>query len=86
MVTDILWETEGQTREACELPDAVIVVDCYHFTGEVLRQKISEQVSDAFGFSHSGLSLEPVLNGLPATHPGGGYFPSRLAAIQLQAK
>ena len=82
LVTEIEWDTEGESNEECCLPSAVIVLDAPSSYGQdYIENDISEQLSDAFGFCHYGFQCHPLTDSQD-THGGGGYFPDRLAVMR----
>lgn len=83
IVTDIQWDTEGETAEACALPENVVVLDApANMTFNDLDNGVSEVLSDAFGFCHQGFSWEQLTSD-HYTHAGGGIFPKHLALCRF---
>jgi hypothetical protein len=75
LITNVKWDTEGETLEECRLPNTVVMLDA---PGNPDEETISTTLSDAFGFCHDGFKWER-LNPAHDTHAGGGFFPDRLA-------
>lgn len=86
LITNIQWDTEGESLEECRLPSTVIMLDAPE---QALRSQdvndmeeaISTTLSDAYGFCHGGFKWE-VLNDAHDTHAGGGFFPERLGVCR----
>ena len=79
IVTDIEWDTEGQIREECNLPEVVLVLDSHQPMSKDLEEFIGVELLNSFGFNHNGFKFSRYLN--QETHPGGGYFPKNLAVM-----
>ena len=76
LLTNIEWDTEGESREECALQESVFVLDVDEHAD--VDEAISSQLSDAFGFCHYGYQSERFDH---KTHAGGGYYPRDLAVI-----
>lgn len=83
VLTNIQWDTEGQTKEECNLPETVLVVDLNELIDSNVRDFIGTELVNAFGFNHSGYDLDRFVN--QETHQGGGFFPKNLAVIQFDS-
>ena len=82
LLTNILWDTEGESVEECNLPSSVLVIDVLTPpVDEFVEETIGETLSEAFGFTHDGFRWEQ-LSPAQDTHAGGGFFPSRLGVIR----
>jgi hypothetical protein len=81
LLTDIQWDTEGQTREECRLPENVIVLDCPELPVFSDSERIGIHLLDTFGFDHDGFNAEK-LSEVHDTHAGGAFFPTNLAVIR----
>ena len=79
VLTNITWDTEGQTLEECNLPETVLVVDSHYAMSERLRDVICSALFESFGFKFDGFEMKRFVE--QKTHPGGGYFPPRFAVI-----
>lgn len=56
---NIDWDTEGQSRQDCQLPDFIIIQD-FPSTSTIQAEQIQILVSDAFGFNLSSLQWEEL--------------------------
>ena len=83
LLTDIQWDTEGESLDDCALPSTVLVLDVNNPDEEYINNDISEALSDSFGFCHNGFQWER-LNQVQDTHAGGGFFPARLAIMRMR--
>ena len=82
LLTNIQWDTNGESVEECNLPEYVLVIDVLTpLDDEFVEETIGDSLSEAFGFTHDGFSWEQLT---PAqyTHAGGGFFPDRLGVIR----
>lgn len=82
LITEIEWDTEGETIEECALPQNVIVIDADNELDhpDDLNEEISNLLSDAFGFCHYGFQVEKLTK-QHNTHGGGGLLLDRLGVI-----
>lgn len=87
LITEIEWDTEGESIEECALPKNVIVIDAGNeldhpdlFDPDDLNEEISNLLSDAFGFCHYGFQVEKLTK-QHNTHGGGGLLLDRLGII-----
>lgn len=60
LISDIQWDTEGQTLEECNLPESVLIFDSFWVAPneDELREQLGPILVDKFGFNHSGFKLE----------------------------
>lgn len=80
LITDIVWDTDGETNEECRLPDAIVVLDVPQPTAdEDMEENLQQIITDAFGFCHDGFRWE-MYNKSHNTHTGG-FYPKNLAII-----
>jgi hypothetical protein len=57
------WDTDGKTLKACNLPQHVVALnapDDAHKDEHYINGKLSEALSETFGFSHNGFTVVPV--------------------------
>jgi len=81
LVYGIEWDTEGETREECELPEQILVLDVAQPTAdEDMEENLGERISEAFGFTHYAFSWEEFSKVLK-THAGGGHYPPKNLAV-----
>lgn len=56
---NIEWETDGEDRKKCGLPEFVVFLDVDEFDDEEeLSEKLGDRLSDEFGFLHQGFEYE----------------------------
>jgi hypothetical protein len=53
-ITDIDWDTDGESKEELELPDVVVVTD------DIDEDEIADMLSDDYGFCVNSFSIEVV--------------------------
>jgi hypothetical protein len=63
IITNIAWDTEGQTRAACRLPEAVIVLDAPEVVhprdgDDGSYEDIAIWLDEQFGFTHTVMCLD----------------------------
>ena len=82
LLTNIQWDTQGESTEGCNLPENVLVIDVLTpLDDEFVEEAIGDALTEAFGFCHDGFSWE-LLTPIQDTHAGGGFFPDRLGVIR----
>lgn len=82
LVTNIQWDTDGESLEECRLPSAVLIVNFRihsHFENDD-EERVGDLLSEAYGFCHNGFTWERF-GKVHDTHAGGGFFPERLGVI-----
>jgi hypothetical protein len=85
LITEIVWDTEGESKKECCLPDAIVVLDVPQPTAdEDMEENLGEIISEAFGFCHYGFKWE-TFSKVHDTHAGGGFYPDNLAIIGTPA-
>ena len=83
LITEIVWDTEGETTEECRLPDAIVILSFPPATAdESTEENLGEVISEAFGFCHYGFKWE-VYGKSHDTHAGGVFYPTNLALVDL---
>lgn len=81
LITNIEWDSEGETLEECMLPDNVLMLNVPNPTAdEDLENNIGIALSNAFGFNVIDFKFNPF-NEYSLTHPGGALFLPRLAVV-----
>lgn len=73
LVSNIQWDTDGETLDDCFLPETVLVLNAPDQPDD---ETISTLLSEAFGFCHKGFNSDTMIF---HTHAGGGIFPRNLA-------
>lgn len=61
LITDIKWDTDGQTLKACNLPSTVLVLDAHENADNDqnwIDNELCDDLSDEFGFCHNGFKVE----------------------------
>lgn len=53
-ITDIDWDTDGESKEELGLPDVVVVTD------DIDEDDIADMLSDEYGFCVNSFSIEAV--------------------------
>lgn len=53
-ITDIDWNTDGESKEELGLPDVVVVTD------DIDEDDIADMLSDEYGFCVNSFSIEAV--------------------------
>jgi hypothetical protein len=53
-ITDIDWDTDGESKEELGLPDVVVVTD------DIDEDEIADMLSDDYGFCVNSFSIEVV--------------------------
>lgn len=53
-ITDINWDTDGESKEELGLPDVVVVTD------DIDEDDIADMLSDEYGFCVNSFSIEAV--------------------------
>jgi hypothetical protein len=53
-ITDIDWDTDGESKEELGLPDVVVVTD------DMDEDEIADMLSDDYGFCVNSFSIEVV--------------------------
>ena len=83
LLTNLAWDSEGQTLEECRLPDNVVVLD-FNDDGTYLIDEYNDNISDLllnnFGF-HASFTWERLTDSHD-THAGGAFFPKNLALVR----
>lgn len=59
VATGIKWDTDGQPLDECDLPASVVYIGMpsEHVDFDSVEDRISQDLSDRFGFFHNGFSL-----------------------------
>ena len=83
LVTNIAWDTEGQTLEECCLPETVVVLDAPDIMYGAITDPLGELLLNSFGFGFDPSKLTwEVLGSCHDTHAGGAFFPKNLAIVK----
>ena len=83
LITEIEWDSEGETLEECQLPDNVLMLNVPNPTvDEDLENNIGIALSDAFGFNVYSFKFSLLVKE-DYTHIGGrgALFLPRLAVV-----
>ena len=85
LLTDIQWDTDGESIEDCGLPSNVIVfgltVDSFLQDGELTddaSEAVSTGLSDAWGFCHQGF-VDRILQ----INDGQGFYANRVGVMRV---
>jgi hypothetical protein len=62
ILVQVDWDDEGMGLRECNLPQTVIVLDVpeNYFDSRELWDKVSEQLSETFGFNHFNLVCQRI--------------------------
>ena len=60
LVSNIQWDTEGESLEDCNLPDFIVIQDFFCEDGNVSTEKVQILVSDSFGFNLHSLEWKQI--------------------------
>lgn len=81
LITEIEWDSEGETLEECQLPDNVLMLNVPEPTAdEDLENNLGIALSNAFGFNLYTFKF-CLLTNQDYTHVGGALFLPRLAVV-----
>ncbi len=57
-ISEICWDTEGESRAECNLPDEIIVLDAPdRWQDSSYQEMLMAEVEETFGFAHDGYRL-----------------------------